>query len=59
MIKAAQDRADQDAWDKRTGQGAYSSFILSVLLVAVLLVAVRRESGGSDPESDPARSAED
>lgn len=25
MIKAAQDRADQDAWDKRTGQGAYSS----------------------------------
>ena len=24
-IKAAQDQADKDAWDKRTGQGAYSS----------------------------------
>ena len=25
LIKAAQDQADRDAWDKRTGQGAYSS----------------------------------
>jgi hypothetical protein len=24
-LKAAQDKADQDAWDKKTGQGAYSS----------------------------------